>query len=140
MTGRVTAAQWVTAIISAIGLLGGILGGISTLRSANAAAEKSEADRDEQQFARMERELARLGEALDAAQESAKAAIAEAREATRKADAADRRVSALETDLTAAVAYLQDLHDWIDRNGQGPRPIAPWRVRTLLDAAQRRTD
>ena len=58
---RVTAAQWVTAIISAIGLLGGILGGISTLRSANAAAEKSEADRDEQQFARLERELARLG-------------------------------------------------------------------------------
>ena len=64
---RVTAAQWVTAIISAIGLLGGVLGGISTLRSANAAAEKSEADRDEQQFARLERELARLGEALDAA-------------------------------------------------------------------------
>lgn len=139
MTGRVTAAQWVTAIISAIGLLGGVLGGISTLRSANAAAEKSEADRDELQFARLEREIARLGEALDAAQESAKAAIAEAREATRKADAADRRVSALETDLTAAVAYLQDLHDWIDRNGQGPRPIAPWRVRALLDAA-RRTD
>ena len=137
---RVTAAQWVTAIISAIGLLGGILGGISTLRSANAAALKGEADRDELQFARLERELARLGEALDAAQESAKAAIAEPREATRKADAADRRVSALETDLTAAVAYLQDLHDWIDRNGQGPRPIAPWRVRTLLDAAQRRTN
>lgn len=100
---------------------------------------KGEADRDEQQFARLERELARLGEALNAAQESAKAAIAEAREATRKADDADRRVSALETDLTATVAYLQDLHDWIDRGSQGPRPYAPWRVRNLLDAA-RRTD
>ena len=32
---------------------------------------------------------------------------------------------------------LQDLHDWIDRHSQGPRPTAPWRVRSLLDAARR---
>ena len=118
--------QLITAMLAALGVVGGIFTGWATLRNANSTSEKTATDILGDTLTRLDERQARLEAKLDLTE-------AEAAEANQRAEEALRRLSDITHDLAAAIAHIQQLHEFLDAGAQGTRPSKPWRVRHILD-------